>query len=121
MPGVFPDYPAPVVRPADGGRELVMMRWGMPPTPTEVRRTARDEHPHHGVAALAGVAQDRKSMSHSGDFSEYAPEPNPATGKKDVVWFAFSQATNGDVVFFTRQQVADVVCANRSHLFEWQT
>jgi putative SOS response-associated peptidase YedK len=30
MPGVFPDYPAPVVRNADTGRELVMMRWGMP-------------------------------------------------------------------------------------------
>jgi putative SOS response-associated peptidase YedK len=28
MPGVFPDYPAPVVRNADGGRELTMARWG---------------------------------------------------------------------------------------------
>jgi putative SOS response-associated peptidase YedK len=25
-------------------------------------------------------------------FAEYAPEPNPATGKKDVVWFAQSDA-----------------------------
>jgi hypothetical protein len=25
-------------------------------------------------------------------FSEYAPEPNPATGKKDVVWFALGDA-----------------------------
>jgi putative SOS response-associated peptidase YedK len=33
MPGVFPDYPAPVVRNADGGRELTTMRWGMPPPP----------------------------------------------------------------------------------------
>jgi putative SOS response-associated peptidase YedK len=24
-------------------------------------------------------------------FSEYAPEPNPATGKKDVVWFALNE------------------------------
>ena len=31
MPGVFPDYPAPVVRNTDTGRELAMMRWGMPP------------------------------------------------------------------------------------------
>jgi putative SOS response-associated peptidase YedK len=31
MPGVFPDYPAPVVRNADVGREMTMMRWGMPP------------------------------------------------------------------------------------------
>jgi putative SOS response-associated peptidase YedK len=33
MPGVFPDYPAPVVRNAVEGRELAMMRWGMPPPP----------------------------------------------------------------------------------------
>jgi putative SOS response-associated peptidase YedK len=31
MPGVFPDYPAPVVRSAGAEREMVMMRWGMPP------------------------------------------------------------------------------------------
>jgi putative SOS response-associated peptidase YedK len=30
MPGVFPDYPAPIVRNASDGRELVMARWGMP-------------------------------------------------------------------------------------------
>ena len=30
LPGVFPDYPAPVVRNADGEREITMMRWGMP-------------------------------------------------------------------------------------------
>jgi putative SOS response-associated peptidase YedK len=28
MPGVFPDYPAPVVRNIGGERELTMMRWG---------------------------------------------------------------------------------------------
>jgi putative SOS response-associated peptidase YedK len=33
MPGVFPDYPALVVRNTDTGRELSMMRWGMPPPP----------------------------------------------------------------------------------------
>jgi hypothetical protein len=29
MPGVFPDYPAPIVRVADSGT-LTMARWGMP-------------------------------------------------------------------------------------------
>jgi putative SOS response-associated peptidase YedK len=35
MPGVFPDYPPPVIRNTDEGegRELAMMRWGMPPPP----------------------------------------------------------------------------------------
>ena len=30
MPGIFPDHPAPIVRNAEGGRELTMARWGMP-------------------------------------------------------------------------------------------
>jgi putative SOS response-associated peptidase YedK len=30
MPGIFPDYPAPIVRNVDSGRELAMARWGMP-------------------------------------------------------------------------------------------
>jgi putative SOS response-associated peptidase YedK len=33
MPGVFP-YSAPVVRIDDGYREMIMMRWGMPPPPS---------------------------------------------------------------------------------------
>jgi len=33
MPGVFPDYPAPVIRDTGAGREMVTMRSGMPPPP----------------------------------------------------------------------------------------
>src|ERR1051325_8089466 len=47
MPGVFPDYPAPVVRNAGAERELVLMRWGSPPPPrtggppvTNIRNTS---------------------------------------------------------------------------------
>ena len=47
MPGVFPDYPAPVVRNAGGEREMEMMRWGMPLPPraggapvTNIRNTS---------------------------------------------------------------------------------
>ena len=38
MPGVFPDYPAPVIRNAGDEAELVMMRWGVPPTRQSARR-----------------------------------------------------------------------------------
>jgi putative SOS response-associated peptidase YedK len=34
MPGIFPDYPAPIVRNGAVGRELAMTRWGMP-TPSQ--------------------------------------------------------------------------------------
>ncbi len=30
MPGVFPDYPAPVIRNTEAGTEMTLMRWGMP-------------------------------------------------------------------------------------------
>ncbi|BBK30334.1 putative SOS response-associated peptidase YedK [Stella humosa] len=30
MPGIFPDYAAPIVRNTPAGRELAMVRWGMP-------------------------------------------------------------------------------------------
>ena len=30
LPGVFPDYAAPIVRTADGVREMTKARWGMP-------------------------------------------------------------------------------------------
>jgi putative SOS response-associated peptidase YedK len=56
MPGVFPDYPAPVVRNSGDGRELTMMRWGMPPS-LRTRRAAGHQHPQHVVTALAGLAE----------------------------------------------------------------
>jgi putative SOS response-associated peptidase YedK len=47
MPGVFPDYPAPVICNTDTGTEMVLMRWGMPPPPrtggppvTNIRNTS---------------------------------------------------------------------------------
>jgi putative SOS response-associated peptidase YedK len=30
MPGIFPDYPAPIVRNTSDGREIITARWGMP-------------------------------------------------------------------------------------------
>jgi putative SOS response-associated peptidase YedK len=39
IPGVFPDYSAPIIRNAtDGGRELSMARWGMPSPHVALRR-----------------------------------------------------------------------------------
>src|ERR1700758_2629976 len=55
MPGVFPDYPAPVIRNTDTGTEMVTMRWGMPTAPHG--RAAGHEHPQHVIAALARLAQ----------------------------------------------------------------
>jgi putative SOS response-associated peptidase YedK len=56
MPGVFPDYPAPVIRNTETGRELAMMRWGHAAAAAH-RRAAGHQHPQHIVAALARLAQ----------------------------------------------------------------
>ncbi|WP_439402974.1 SOS response-associated peptidase [Bradyrhizobium sp. DASA03068] len=92
MPGVFPDYLAPVIRDAGGERELAMMRWGMPPPPltggppvTNIRNTSS---PHW----RAWLKPEHRCLVPANSFAEYAPEPNPETKKKDVVWFALAEA-----------------------------
>ena len=66
MPGVFPDYPAPVVRNSDHGTELTTMRWGMPPPPkfggppvTNIRNSL--------VPSLARLAEAREPMPCAGE------------------------------------------------------
>lgn len=54
MPGVFPDYPAPVIRNAGADRELIMMRWGMPQLPRPTIQTK-----HFGTAAQTTAIPDK--------------------------------------------------------------
>lgn len=89
-PGVFPDYPAPATRNIDHGTELISMRLG-DAAAAEVRRPAG--HPQHFIAALARLAEAGDPLPGPVNrFAEYAPEPNPETKKKDVVWFAINDA-----------------------------
>jgi putative SOS response-associated peptidase YedK len=88
LPGVFPDYPAPIIRNAGAERELTMMRWGMPPPPkfggppvTNIRNTSS---PHW----RGWLKSESRCLVPANSFAEYAPEPNPETNKKDIVWFA---------------------------------
>ena len=91
MPGVFPDYPAPVVRNAGTEREIVMMRWGMRPPPraggppvTNIRKTSS---PHW----RGWLKPENRCLVRANSFAEYAPEPNREKKKKDVVWFALNE------------------------------
>src|SRR4029450_6768545 len=90
MPGVFPDDPAPVIRNSDAGTEMTLMRWGMPPPPrtgglpvTNIRNTSS---PHW----RGWLKPENRCLVPFNSFAEYAPEPNPETKKKDVVWFAIN-------------------------------
>jgi putative SOS response-associated peptidase YedK len=73
MPGVYPDYPAPVVRNTEAGRELAMMRWGMPPPPrtggfpvTNIRNTSS---PHW----RGWLKPENRCVVPANSFAEYAP------------------------------------------------
>jgi hypothetical protein len=65
MPGVFPDYPAPVVRNAGAERELTMMRWGISRcrasliicTGGECRGVRHDRHFSAASSFQIGVSQ----------------------------------------------------------------
>jgi putative SOS response-associated peptidase YedK len=93
MPGIFPDYPAPIVRNSVDGRELALARWGMPspqfvlkgrtvdPGVTNVRNAAS---PHW----RRWLGTEQRCLVPWTSFSEYETTPE---GKKVPAWFAFSE------------------------------
>jgi hypothetical protein len=85
MPGVFPDYPAPVICNTDAGTELVTMRWGMPPPMraggAAITNIRNRSSPHWRM----WLKPESRCLVPANSFAEYAPEPNPETSKKDVV------------------------------------
>lgn len=90
LPGVFPDYAAPIVRNAAGGRELAMARWGMPsplfalkgrkvdPGVTNIRNAAS---PHW----RRWLGPENRCLVPFTSFSENEALPD---GRRPPVWFA---------------------------------
>jgi len=89
LPGIFPDYLAPVVRNApDGVRELAMARWGMPGPPqfggapiTNIRNT-KSAHWRRWLKP------ENRCLVPLTSFCEYA-DTKP---KKTPTWFAFDES-----------------------------
>jgi len=87
LPGIFPDYLAPVVRTgSDGERELLMMRWGMPCPPqyggapvTNIRNT-RSSH------WRPWLKPEHRCLVPATSFCEY----QDAKPRKIPTWFALS-------------------------------
>jgi putative SOS response-associated peptidase YedK len=88
MPGIFPDFLAPIARTApDGIRELAMARWGMPGPPafggasvTNIRNT---KSPHW----RAWLKPEHRCVVPFTSFCEFA-DTKP---RKTPTWFAFNQ------------------------------
>ena len=116
MPGIYPDYPAPVVRNADGAREITMMRWGMPSSQRAMmdatakrakRLEARGEkidfkelmrkEPDSGITNIRNTSSahwkrwlgpENRCLVPFTSFSEY----DTIDGKKVPVWFAADES-----------------------------
>ncbi|VVT32925.1 SOS response-associated peptidase [Rhizobium sp. EC-SD404] len=94
LPGIFPDYPAPIVRNgADGERELVTARWGMP-SPQFVLKGKKVDS---GVTNIRNVKSPHwrrwlgpanRCLVPFTSFSEY----DTIDGKKVPVWFAADES-----------------------------
>jgi putative SOS response-associated peptidase YedK len=116
LPGIFPDYPAPIVRNAAEGHEVVMARWGMPTSqfvlmeatkkraqkleakskPVDFKELLRLE-PDSGVTNIRNASSahwkrwlgpENRCLVPFTSFSEY----DTIEGKKVPVWFAIDES-----------------------------
>ncbi len=93
LPGIYPDYAAPIVRNSAAGRELTMARWGMP-SPASVLVGKKSDS---GVTNVRNVesahwrrwlgAENRCVVPFT-SFSENEVLPD---GKRPTVWFALDE------------------------------
>lgn len=90
LAGIFPDYPAPIVRNGAEGRELSLARWGMPSPVFALKGRKTDP----GVTNVRNVASphwrrwlglESRCVVPFTSFSEYETLPG---GEKRPLWFA---------------------------------
>jgi putative SOS response-associated peptidase YedK len=93
LPGIYPDYRAPIVRNQAEGRELTMARWGMPSPVSALKGRNADS----GVTNIRNVKSphwrrwlgiEHRCVVPFASFSENQTLPD---GKKPPVWFAFDE------------------------------
>ena len=94
LPGIYPDYPAPIVRNTPDGRELAMARWGMPSPAAVIRGKNSDP----GVTNVRNVASphwrrwlgvESRCVVPFTSFSENEATPD---GKRPPIWFALDDS-----------------------------
>jgi putative SOS response-associated peptidase YedK len=93
LPGIFPDYAAPIVRNTVNGRELEVARWGMPSPVFALK--GRNSDP--GVTNVRNVASphwrrwlgvESRCVVPFTSFSENEVLPN---GSRPPIWFALDE------------------------------
>lgn len=92
FPGIYPDYQAPIVRQAEGARELCYGRWGMPSPAFALRGRKTDP----GITNVRNVssAHWRRWLSPAHrclvPFTSFAEPETLPDGSKQAAWFALS-------------------------------
>jgi putative SOS response-associated peptidase YedK len=93
LPGIFPDYGAPIVREGPKGRELVLARWGMPSPIFALKGRKTDS----GVTNVRNVLSphwrrwlnpESRCLVPFTSFSENELTPG---GSRQPIWFAFDE------------------------------
>jgi putative SOS response-associated peptidase YedK len=88
FPGIFPDQFAPIVRrTADGERELVMARWGMPAPPQFDGQPVTNIRNLNSPHWRGWLGRNRRCLVPATSFCEYA-DTKP---RKTPTWFALSE------------------------------
>jgi putative SOS response-associated peptidase YedK len=93
LPGIYPDYFAPIVRHNSEGRELTMARWGMPSPIFALKGRNSDS----GVTNIRNVSSPhwRRWLGIENrcvvPFTSFSENEVLADGKRPPVWFAFDE------------------------------
>jgi putative SOS response-associated peptidase YedK len=93
LPGIYPDYSAPIVRNAPEGRELTMARWGMPSPSFALQGKKSDP----GVTNVRNVSSPhwRRWLGVENrcvvPFTSFAENERLPDGRRPPVWFAFDE------------------------------
>lgn len=100
LPGIYPDYQAPIVRNGVEGRELVYARWGMPSPRFAIEGRNRDP----GVTNVRNAASPhwRRWLGEASrcvvPFTSFAEPANLPDGRRENAWFALG--TDRPLAFF---------------------
>ena len=93
LPGIFPDYAAPIVRNHSGERELTMARWGMPSPIFAFKGRNSDS----GITNVRNVKSPhwRRWLGVESrcvvPFTSFSENEVLADGSRPPVWFAFNE------------------------------
>lgn len=90
LPGIFPDYAAPIVRNGAQGRELAMARWGMPSPAFALKGRKVDK----GITNIRNTSSPhwRRWLGPASrclvPFTSFSESDHRTDGKTEPVWFA---------------------------------